>query len=239
MRNPNGPPPKGGKAKPASKPKSTAKAPAKRKKRDIDDDDEAEAEDDEDSKPPPSKRGRAAKPKSKGKVKADDAEEDDLEEADEDEETVGSGGKVVPELLLANKWDVESGPDPTGWWVSEKLDGVRCVMRFQLQMSSCRISTSYSTFYDGKQFLSRLGNPFTPPVWFLESATKTSFHRGFDSSVLLAELPKDITLDGELYGGRGEFQSTVSIVKTVNSIHWKNISFQVSEILSFLQRLID
>jgi hypothetical protein len=44
---------------------------------------------------------------------------------------------------------------------------------------------------------------------------------------LLLELPKDMTLDGELYGGRGEFQSTVSIVKTVNSIHWKNITFQV------------
>ena len=42
------------------------------------------------------------------------------------------------------------------------------------------------------------------------------------------ELPKDITLDGELYGGRGEFQSTVSIVKTVNSVHWKNITFQAS-----------
>ena len=42
-----------------------------------------------------------------------------------------------------------------------------------------------------------------------------------------SELPKDVTLDGELYGGRGEFQSTVSIVKTANSIHWKNITFQV------------
>jgi DNA ligase 1 len=31
----------------------------------------------------------------------------------------------APELLLANKWDLESGSDPTGWWASEKLDGVR------------------------------------------------------------------------------------------------------------------
>lgn len=31
------------------------------------------------------------------------------------------------DVLLANKWDIESGPDPTGWWASEKLDGVRCV----------------------------------------------------------------------------------------------------------------
>jgi DNA ligase 1 len=31
----------------------------------------------------------------------------------------------APDLLLANKWDLESGSDPTGWWASEKLDGVR------------------------------------------------------------------------------------------------------------------
>lgn len=42
-----------------------------------------------------------------------------------------------------------------------------------------------------------------------------------------SELPKDVTLDGELFGGRGEFQSTVSVVKTVNSPHWKTITFQV------------
>ena len=50
-----------------------------------------------------------------------------------------------------------------------------------------------------------------------------------NSPFISLELPKDITLDGELYGGRGEFQSTVSIVKTVNSVHWKNITFQVRQ----------
>lgn len=44
----------------------------------------------------------------------------------------------------------------------------------------------------------------------------------------LPALPKDVTLDGELFGGRGEFQSTISVVKTINSPHWKGISFQVS-----------
>lgn len=34
----------------------------------------------------------------------------------------------APSLLLATKWDVDSGIDPTGWWVSEKLDGVRYVL---------------------------------------------------------------------------------------------------------------
>ncbi|KAL9713272.1 hypothetical protein Ac2012v2_004512 [Leucoagaricus gongylophorus] len=105
------------------------------------------------------------------------------------------GKSEAPELLLANKWDLDVGPDPSGWWISEKLDGVR-------------------TYYDGTKMISRLGNPFAPPEWFLE------------------KLPKGVTLDGELFAGRGEFQSTVSIVRTANSPHWKNITFQVFDIPS-------
>lgn len=39
-----------------------------------------------------------------------------------------------------------------------------------------------------------------------------------------------MTLDGELFGGRGKFQSTVSIVKTPGSGKWKDIKFHVSPI---------
>ena len=72
--------------------------------------------------------GRSAtskcKPVSKAKAKkrkVDNEEEDNEEEDDED------AGKVegTPALLLANKWDLEKGADPMGWWISEKLDGVR------------------------------------------------------------------------------------------------------------------
>ena len=42
----------------------------------------------------------------------------------------------IPGLLLATKWDVEGGVDPTGWWISEKLDGVRCVPQSQLVLST-------------------------------------------------------------------------------------------------------
>ena len=45
------------------------------------------------------------------------------------------------------------------------------------------------------------------------------------SSVL--DFPKNVTLDGELFGGRRKFQDTVSIVKTINSPHWQGITFQV------------
>ncbi len=53
----------------------------------------------------------------------------------------------VPGLLLAETWD--SASDPTDWWLSEKLDGVRA-------------------YWDGTQFLSRQGNVLRAPEWFTE-----------------------------------------------------------------------
>ncbi|KAK0207120.1 DNA ligase/mRNA capping enzyme [Desarmillaria ectypa] len=164
-------------------PGGKTKTPAKRKQRDVDDE--------KDAKPVKRSRKPLYSGSKKGSPRIDKEEDDD---DDNDDDSVPSG-KKVPELLLANKWDVEKGTDPTGWLMSEKLDGVR-------------------TFFDGKHMYSRLGNPFTPPTWFLD------------------KLPRDITLDGELFGGRGKFQSTVSIVKTINSPHWKEITFQVFDIPS-------
>ncbi|GFO25016.1 DNA ligase [Plakobranchus ocellatus] len=92
-------------------------------------------------------------------------------------------------LLLAHKYE-EKTTDPRGWWISEKLDGVRA-------------------FWNGRCFYSRLGNAFYAPEWFTK------------------DLPKDIHLDGELFGGRGQFQSTVSIVKTAESPKWKDIKYHV------------
>ena len=51
----------------------------------------------------------------------------------------------APPLILAESWDGEL--NPTGYLLSEKLDGVRA-------------------FWDGKQFLSRQGNRFHAPSWF-------------------------------------------------------------------------
>ncbi|KAF8179188.1 DNA ligase/mRNA capping enzyme [Pholiota molesta] len=192
MKNPNGPQPKATTSKAKGKAASKGKAAA--------DDEEGGDDDDEDARP--AKRARKAPSsrtsKGKGNAQTDEPEVEDDADPDaaaDEQPQASSSSKSVPELLLANKWDIETGADPTGWWMSEKLDGVR-------------------TFWDGAQFVSRLGNPFTPPNWFLD------------------KLPKDVTLDGELYGGRGEFQSTVSIVKTVNSVHWKNITFQIFDIPS-------
>ncbi len=111
----------------------------------------------------------------------------------------------------------------TLFWLSWFTNG-RC-HHILVPFDTCR------TYYDGTKMISRLGNPFAPPEWFLES--KCSIHllpryQNVERSeiALLSsselELPKGVTLDGELFAGRGEFQSTVSIVRTANSPHWKN-----------------
>jgi DNA ligase-1 len=88
--------------------------------------------------------------------------------------------------LLAER--LEEHHDIGGWWISEKLDGVRA-------------------YWDGKQFLSRNGNAFLAPDWFVDG---------------LPEHP----LDGELWVGRRQFQHTISIVRrTDRSEHWKKVRY--------------
>lgn len=60
-------------------------------------------------------------------------------------DTSESPGPSPPQLLLAHTWNPTF--DPSGWWMSEKLDGVR-------------------TYWDGKTFFSRLGNQYLAPDWF-------------------------------------------------------------------------
>ena len=93
-----------------------------------------------------------------------------------------------PPLLLAERWD--NAEDLSGWWMSEKLDGVRA-------------------YWDGKQFLSRQGNLFLAPDWFIE------------------RLP-DVPLDGELWIDRKRFQRTVSIVRRQDRNDlWREVRFVV------------
>ena len=60
--------------------------------------------------------------------------------------------KAAPSLLLAHSW--EETCDPLGWWISEKLDGVRA-------------------YWTGSQFLSREGNVFHAPAWFTKGLPRT------------------------------------------------------------------
>jgi DNA ligase 1 len=102
-------------------------------------------------------------------------------------DTAAKEGKAPP-VLLAHKWETDH--DPTGWWMSEKLDGIRA-------------------YWDGEGFISRLGNKFYAPDWFV------------------ADLPAD-TLDGELWVGRKQFQRTTSIVRSgAQSDEWKQVTYVV------------
>ncbi len=56
-----------------------------------------------------------------------------------------------PPILLAHPWTPDI--DPTGYWMSEKLDGVRA-------------------YWTGSQFLSRQGNVYHVPEWFKEGLPK-------------------------------------------------------------------
>jgi DNA ligase-1 len=97
-----------------------------------------------------------------------------------------TGGE--PPLLLAHPWDHLT--DLAGWWMSEKLDGVRA-------------------YWDGSRFISRLGNEYRAPDWFVD---------GFPAE----------PLDGELWLDRQMFQRTVSIVRRHDaSDKWKEITYVV------------
>lgn len=52
-----------------------------------------------------------------------------------------------PPVLLAHSFEDQEDLDPTGWWQSEKLDGVRA-------------------YWNGSEFISRQGNIFHAPDWF-------------------------------------------------------------------------
>jgi len=81
------------------------------------------------------------------KLRGDAAEELRLASAGPLKPLKPEGSEDVKELpiLLAHVWTEE---DPTNWWMSEKLDGVRA-------------------YWDGKQFLSRRNNIYHAPEWFL------------------------------------------------------------------------
>ena len=58
-----------------------------------------------------------------------------------------------PPILLAHHFEDFEDLDPTGWWMSEKLDGVRA-------------------YWNGTDFISRQGNIFHAPDWFKSALPK-------------------------------------------------------------------
>jgi len=79
------------------------------------------------------------------------------------------------------------------YFVSEKLDGVRAR-------------------WDGKQLISRNGNVFAAPAWFIR------------------DFPRQV-LDGELWLGRGKYQQTVPVVSQHRPHQgWRELRFMVFDL---------
>lgn len=130
------------------------------------------------------------------KLRSDAAEEARIGSSLPARPIVAEGEAQAPPLLLAESWD--GALDPTGWLFSEKLDGVRA-------------------YWDGKQFLSRQGNLYHAPDWFVKG------------------LP-NVALDGELWLGRKKFQRAVSIVRRQDQNDlWKEITYLVFDAPAFEQ----
>ncbi|GJN93494.1 hypothetical protein Rhopal_006551-T1 [Rhodotorula paludigena] len=102
-------------------------------------------------------KGSRAKGRGKGKAKAVEfAEEDEAFEEKADEVPQPKKKKAKEreggiDLLLAQKFDLDTRKkDPKGYWMSEKLDGVRA-------------------YWDGESALwSRVGNRYLAPKWFID-----------------------------------------------------------------------
>jgi len=94
-----------------------------------------------------------------------------------------------PDLMLANVY--HQGLDLNNYWVSEKYDGVRAL-------------------WDGKRFISRGGNIYHAPSWFIE------------------DFPQQ-RLDGELWIARQTFELLVSTVRDKTPDHkaWRKVKFMV------------
>lgn len=125
-------------------------------------------------------------------------------------------------LQLAKKFDPKKHK-PTGMWVSEKLDGTRCFWDGGITRGLPTEQVPWANIIDPKTgnrkakikpissgLWSRYGNPIMAPDWWLN------------------QLPP-MFLDGELFAGRGNFQTLRSIVaKDVpEDERWRDVQFAV------------
>lgn len=96
-----------------------------------------------------------------------------------------------PSIMQARKYS--AGVIVSDYFVSEKLDGVRAR-------------------WNGKQLVSRNGNVFAAPSWFVSN------------------FPRHV-LDGELWLGRGKYQQTVSVISQQQPHEgWREVKFMVFDL---------
>ena len=108
-----------------------------------------------------------------------------------------------PPIQLATNYRQDI--DVTQYYVSEKLDGIRA-------------------YWDGHQLISKQGNVFTAPTWFIKSFPTTA-------------------MDGELWIARQQFEKVSGIARTQDNQNeqWKKIKFMIFDLpnntTSFEQRI--
>ncbi|NRA60561.1 MAG: DNA ligase [Psychrobium sp.] len=100
--------------------------------------------------------------------------------------------QAKPNIELANRY--HKNIDINDYWISEKLDGVRA-------------------FWNGKQLISKQGNVFHAPDWFIKDFGKTP-------------------LDGELWISRNNFSDVSGIVrqKRLNNVLWRQVKFMIFDL---------
>lgn len=118
-------------------------------------------------------------------------------------------------LQLAHKYEPKKHRI-SQWFFSEKLDGIRVFYDGGLTRGlSCNQVPWANTSKHGRYtspplatgLWTRYGQPVQAPDWFLD------------------QLP-EFTLDGELYAGRGNFQTTTSVVRSlVPDSRWRDIRY--------------
>ena len=104
-----------------------------------------------------------------------------------------------------------------GWFVSEKLDGMRCLWDGGITIGRRKSEIAWANHYDSNKeaqlctgLWSRHGNVIHAPSWWVR------------------DLPK-VFLDGELFLGHGRFQELMSIVKkySPNEEDWEKVKYIV------------
>jgi len=107
-----------------------------------------------------------------------------------------------------------------GWYVSEKLDGMRAYWDGGLTRGKLTSEVFFAnTEKDWRRLTpprstglwSRYSKPIAAPEWFLNA------------------LPEGVPLDGELYAGRGNFQKLISTVKKFDPVdsEWLDIKYMI------------
>ena len=124
-------------------------------------------------------------------------------------------------LQLAHSYDPKKH-SPAGWFLSEKLDGMRCFWDGGVSRGELAENVPWANVAKDHRYIdteiratglwSRYGKAIQAPDWWLD------------------KLPEGICLDGELYMGRNSFQKLTSVVKrtvNINEVGWRDVRFYV------------